>query len=190
VIADLHRMQLVISVSESDIGSVHVGQPATVTVDALPNEEFAARVTSISVLPTSSSGVVSYDVTLQLTQTSSHGAGMSASATIVTAQAAGAVTVENAAISSRGANSTVTVDHNGKMVVTPVITGLAGTNATQIVSGLQPGQEVAIPITTRLATAGSTGTGGTLGGGAGLGGGGGGFLGGGGGIGRFLRGGG
>jgi multidrug efflux pump subunit AcrA (membrane-fusion protein) len=193
VAADLNRMQLEVSVSESDIGSVHVGQPATVTVDALPSMEFAAKVTSISVLPTSSSGVVSYDVTLQLTQTSSQlRAGMSASATIVTGQVTGAVTVDSAAISSRGTSSTVTLDDGGKMVVTPVISGLVGTNATQVVAGLQPGQQVVIPITTRLATAaGSTGAGsGTLGGG-GLGGGAG-LLGGGGGggLGRFLRGGG
>ena len=114
---------------------------------------------------------------------------MSASATIVIAQASSAVTVESAALSSRGSTSTVTVDDNGKMVVTPVITGLVGSTATQIVAGLTAGQTVAIPITTRLATAGATGTGGTLGAG-GLGGlGGAGFTGGGGG-GRFFRGGG
>ena len=182
---------MVVAVSESDIGSVHVNQPATVSVDALPSLEFAAKVTSISVLPTTTSGVVSYDVTLLLTQGSSRlRAGMSATATIVTAQAAGALTVESAAISSRGTGSTVTVDKNGTMVVTPVITGIVGTSATQIVAGLSPGEEVAIPITTRLATSTATGAGGTLGGG-GLGGGGlGGAFGGGGGLGRFARGGG
>jgi HlyD family secretion protein len=172
-------MQMIVSVSESDIGSVHAGQPATVSVSALPNLEFAANVTSISVLPTSSSGVVSYSVTLLLTQGSSElRAGMSATATIVTAQAAGAVTVQSAAISSRGTGSTVTVDKNGTMVVTPVITGIVGSSATQIVAGLSAGEEVAIPIATSVATAGSTGSAGTLGGGlgglAGLGGGGGG----------------
>jgi hypothetical protein len=76
------------------------------------------------------------------------------------------------------------------MVVTPVITGIVGTSATQIVAGLSPGEEVAIPITTRLATSTATGAGGTLGGAGGLGGGGGlgGALGGGGGLGRFARG--
>jgi multidrug efflux pump subunit AcrA (membrane-fusion protein) len=185
-------MQMVVSVSESDIGSVHVNQSATVSVDAIPNLEFAAKVTAISVLPTTSSGVVSYSVTLRLTQGSGQlRAGMSATATIVTAQATGAVTVESAAISSRGTGSTVTVDRNGTMVLTPVITGIVGASATQIVAGLSPGEEVAIPVTTRLATSTATGAGGTLGGaGAGaLGGGrglGGGF--GGGGLGRLARG--
>jgi multidrug efflux pump subunit AcrA (membrane-fusion protein) len=185
---------MTVSVSESDIGSIHVGQPATVSVDALASDEFAAKVTSISVLPTSSSGVVSYDVTLLLTQLSSDvRAGMSATATIVTGQATGALSVDSAAINSRGTTSTVTLDDNGKMTVTPVITGLVGSSSTQIVAGnVKAGEEVAIPITTALATATtSTGTG-TLGG-ASLGGaaalaGAGGFGGGGGA--RFFRGGG
>jgi multidrug efflux pump subunit AcrA (membrane-fusion protein) len=160
-------MQMVVSVSESDIGTIHVGQPATVSVDALTNTEFAAKVTAISVLPTSSSGVVSYNVTLLLTQLSSEvRAGMSATATIITGQATGALTVESAAINSRGTTSTVTLDEGGKMVVTPVITGIVGTTATQIVAGnVKVGDEVAIPVTTALATsAGSTSSSGTLGG--------------------------
>jgi HlyD family secretion protein len=183
-------MQLVVSVSESDIGSIKVGQPATISVAALPSDEYAAKVTAISLLPTSSSGVVSYDVTLRLTQTSKQlRPGMTATATIITAQANDAVNVESAAISSAGSSSTVTVDTNGKMVVTPVITGIVGTTSTQIVAGLQAGEQVAIPISTAIATSSSSTSTGTLGGtSTGLGGGFGGFTGGGGG-GRFGRGG-
>lgn len=158
-------MQLVVSVSEADIGSVKVGQPATISIDALPGEEFAARVAAISLLSSDSSGVVSYDVTIKLTQGSSKlRPGMTATATIVTSQVSDAVNVESAAISSRGTTSSVTVDDDGKMKVTPVITGLVGTTTTQVVAGLKAGQEVAIPISTSIATStATTGTGsGTL----------------------------
>jgi len=191
VLANLSEMQMTVSVSESNIGSVHVGQPATVSIDALPSVELAAKVTAISVLPTSSSGVVSYNVTLLLTQMNSQvRAGMSATATIVTAQAAGALTVESAAINSRGTTSTITLDVGGKMEVTDVITGLVGTSATQIVAGnVKVGDEVAIPVTTALATstAATAGTSGTLGGGS-AGGFGAAALAGGGGGARFFRG--
>jgi hypothetical protein len=192
VLANLDQMQMVVSVSESDISTIHGGEPATVSVDALPDLELAAKVTAISVLPTSSSGVVSYDVTLLLTQLSSQvRPGMSATATIVTAQAAGALTVENAAVNSRGTTSTVTVDDNGKMVVTPVITGLVGSSDTQIIAGnVKVGDEVAIPITTALATAGTTSSSGTLGGASAFGGAGAAAAFGGGGGARFFRGGG
>ena len=191
VVANLNQMQMVVSVSESDIATIHVGQAATVSVDALPNDEFAAKVTAISVLPTSSSGVVSYDVTLLLTQLDSQvRAGMSATATIVTGQAVGALTVDSAAINSRGTTSTITLDENGKMVVTDVITGLVGTSSTQIIAGnVKVGDEVAIPVTTALATASATsGTAGTLGGTSSFGGAA--ALAGGGGFARFGRGGG
>jgi hypothetical protein len=76
------------------------------------------------------------------------------------------------------------------MTVTPVITGLVGSSSTQIVAGnLKVGDQVAIPITTALATAAGTSSSGTLGGASSFGAaalsGGGGFGGG-----RFLRGGG
>jgi hypothetical protein len=63
-----------VSLSESDIGSVKVGQPATVTVNAASGEQFAARVVDIGVLSSSSSSgssssAVSYPVTLSLDQT-------------------------------------------------------------------------------------------------------------------------
>jgi len=192
VLANLSTMQLVVSVSEADIGTIKVGEPATVSVDALPDEEFAAKVTAISVLSTDSSGVVSYNVTLNLTQGSSQlRPGMSATATIISKQVNDAIDVESAAVSSAGTSSTVLLVKNGKTVETPVITGLVGTSATQIVAGLQPGQEVAIRVATSIATAtgtsSSTSTG-TLGGGLGGSGfAGGGFAGGGGG--RFSRGG-
>ena len=100
-----------VSLSESDIGSVKVGQPATVTVNAASGEQFAARVADIGVLSSSSSSgssssAVSYPVTLSLDQTGkSLKAGMSATADIVTAQVTG-IAVPSQALSG----STVTVE--------------------------------------------------------------------------------
>jgi macrolide-specific efflux system membrane fusion protein len=178
VLADLSSMQLEVSVSESDIGDIKVGEPATVSPDALTGQEFAAKVTAISVLSSDSSGVVSYSVTLQLTQSSSElRDGMSATATIIDKQVNNAINVESSAISSAGSGSTVTVVRNGKMVITPVITGLVGSSTTQIVAGLSVGEELAIRQSTSIATATGTSSSsstGTLGGSSsGLGGGGG-----------------
>ena len=53
-LAQISRYKMQVSLSESDIGSVKVGQPATVTVNAASGEEFAARVTEIGVLSSSS----------------------------------------------------------------------------------------------------------------------------------------
>ncbi len=168
----------------SDIGKIAVGQPATVTVDALTNVELAAHVSNVSLLATTSSSVTSYDVTLALDQGSSQlKPGMTATAQVVVSQAEGAVSVPSTAISRTGGQSTVTVRTNGKDVVTPVTTGVVGDSTTQILSGLSPGQQVVITTRINLGTTGTTtGTGtGAIGaaagglGGGGLGGGGGGF---------------
>jgi multidrug efflux pump subunit AcrA (membrane-fusion protein) len=189
---------MTVAFSESDISKVHVGQSATVTLDALPGVELAAHVSQISLVGTSSSGVVSYNATLTLDQTNSQvKPGMSASASVIVGQAQG-VTVPNSAVTGTGSLGTVNLLQSGKTVQKQVVVGLRGDSRTQIVSGLSTGQQLVVTVvlpslsTSSTSTTGSSGTlGGAGAGGAGrfLGGGGGGFFGGGGG-GAFFRGGG
>lgn len=54
-IADLSEKLVKAKVDETDIGSVKVGERATFTVDAYPNEEFSAQVTKISQTDTANS---------------------------------------------------------------------------------------------------------------------------------------
>ena len=117
---------MTVAFSESDISKVSVGQPATVTMDALTGVELAAHVSSISTVGTTSSGVVSYNATLTLDQTNSQvKPGMSASATVITGQVQG-VTVPNQAITGTGSLATVNLLQNGKAVQKQVIVGLRG----------------------------------------------------------------
>ncbi len=175
VLTDLSAMQLVVPLSESEVGSVRVGQPATVTVEALAGDKFAAHVSEVAILSTSNSGVVSYDVTFRLDQMEAGlKPGMSASAEVVIKQAEG-INVPTTAISG----GTVTVVKNGKDVRQRVTTGLAGNSSTIILSGLQAGETIVLPSTTTSTTSGrgtssrsgAAALGGGLGG-AGLGGGG------------------
>ena len=144
-LAQLSRYKMQVSLSESDIGSVKVGQPATVTVNAASGEEFAARVSQIGVLSSSSgsdtSSAVSYPVTLTLDQTSSHlKAGMSATADIVTSQVTG-LAVPSQALTG----STVTVQAaDGTQTTQRVQTGVVGDSTTQIVSGLKAGDTLVV----------------------------------------------
>jgi hypothetical protein len=172
--------QVVVPLSESEIGNVHVGQIATVTVEALEGRKLAARVASLAVLSTSSSGAVSYDVTFQLEQTTAGlKPGMSATAEVVVKQAEG-INVPTSTITA----GSVTVERGGKQVSQAVTTGLAGNSSTIILSGLKAGETVLLPATSSTSTSGASltsklgGRGGGLGGGLG-GGGGGGFPGGG-----------
>ncbi len=52
-VADLERMEVHVDVSEADIVAVKVGDPATIEIDALPNEQFEAEVSEIASSATS-----------------------------------------------------------------------------------------------------------------------------------------
>ena len=89
-IINTSSLTMTVAVSEGDIGEVKVGQPATVTLDAISGLELAAHVAAISANATDSSDVVSYEVTLKLDQTDSLvRSAMSASAEVIVAQASG-----------------------------------------------------------------------------------------------------
>jgi multidrug efflux pump subunit AcrA (membrane-fusion protein) len=147
-LAQISRYKMEVSLSESDIGSVKVGQPATVTVNAASGEQFAARVTDIGVLSSSSSSssssAVSYPVTLSLDQTAKGlKAGMSATADIVTSQVTG-IAVPSQALTG----STVTVEAaDGTETTRAVQTGVVGDSTTQVVSGLKVGDKVVVRST-------------------------------------------
>jgi multidrug efflux pump subunit AcrA (membrane-fusion protein) len=189
VLSDLSSMQLVVPLSESEVINVRDGQPATVTIEALEGTKLAAQVLSVATLPTSSSGVVSYDVTFQLDQLAAGlKPGMSATAEVVVKQAEG-VNVPTTAISA----DTVTVVHDGTDTRRRVVTGLAGDSSTIILSGLSAGEQIVLPVARASSTSSSLfsrlgsrtgalgGAAGGLGGGGGaafFGGGGGGFRGG------------
>jgi hypothetical protein len=178
---------MTVAFSESDISKVKVGQPATVTLDALAGVQLAAHVSSIALVGTTSSSVVSYDAMLTLDQNDSRvKPGMSASASVITGQASG-VTVPNAAVTGSGSLGTVNLMKSGKEVSQQVVVGLRGDSRTQIISGVNAGDQlvitIALPSLSSTSTSGSgSGTlgGGGLGGLGGLGGGGGLFRGGGG----------
>ena len=147
VISNLRSMQVVVPLSEAEIANVHTGQPATVTIEAL-DKKLAAQVVSVAATSTSSSGVVTYDVTFHLDQlVAGLKAGMSAGAEVVIKQAEG-LNVLTSAIS----NGSVTVVRDGKDVSQSVTTGLAGNTSTIILSGLTAGETVLLPSTKTTST--------------------------------------
>lgn len=159
-LAQVSRFRMEVSLSESDVGKVKAGQAATVTVNAVSGTELAAHVERVGVLAASdsSSGAVSYPVTLKLDQRATKlRAGMSATADIVVAQASG-LTLPSQAVTG----SSVTVVRDGERTTQRVQTGVVGESSTQILSGLQEGDEVIVRSASAAAgaSAGAAGQGG------------------------------
>lgn len=61
---DLREMQINAYFTESDIGSVRVGQPVRFRVDAYPEQSFEGRVRQIRLNPKTEQNVVTYDVVI------------------------------------------------------------------------------------------------------------------------------
>jgi hypothetical protein len=136
----------VVPLSETEVKNVKAGEAASVALTALPGRRFAAHVIAVSgSATTSSSGLVTYDVTFQLDQNSGLlRPGMTAEATIVVAQVNDATTVQNDAITTTGGRSTVTVLAGGREQTRSVVLGLQGGSSTQILSGVEPGDQVVV----------------------------------------------
>ncbi len=84
---DLTQMQVNSNVSESDIGSVKEGQPASFSVDAYPGRTFAGKVVQVRNAPVTVQNVVTYDVVVQVENTDlALKPGMTATVTITTAE--------------------------------------------------------------------------------------------------------
>jgi multidrug efflux pump subunit AcrA (membrane-fusion protein) len=181
-ITNLTDLDVVAGFAEADATKIAVGQPATVTLAALPDTEVEGDVTAVSEIPTVVSNVVTYDVTIGLVKPpATVKDGMTANVSVVTESLAGVLELPSAAITTAGTGSTVTLVQGTSHVTRAVVIGLVGSSTTQIVSGLSVGEVVIEPTVSISSTSTSTPTGGGGGGfgGGGFGGGGGGFAGGG-----------
>jgi macrolide-specific efflux system membrane fusion protein len=156
VITDPDVYQATITLAESDINQVKVGQRAILTYDALPDLRQTGKVTRVDATGTNESGVVSYSVVVTPDQLDeSVRGGMTVSVTIVTQVAQNVLAVPSSAVKSSARGKYVQILQNGQPVSVEVEVGIANDSYTEIKSGLSEGQEIVIGT--------STGGGGTTG---------------------------
>jgi macrolide-specific efflux system membrane fusion protein len=169
VLTDLANLTVKANVAEIDVSKLKADQPATVTVNALPDTTIAAKVSSVDLTPTTTNNVVSFGAYLVLTQPQAGlRPGQSASVSITVARADDVLAVPSAAVRGSGAQSTVTVLSDGAQVSRTVEVGLRSESLVQITSGLTEGEQVVLAASSTTAPAG--GGAGRLGGGGGGGG--------------------
>jgi HlyD family secretion protein len=162
VAADLKRMEVNASVSESDIGGVAVGQDVAFTVDAYPGQPFEGRVTQVRNSPITVANVVTYEVLVTVDNAELKlKPGMTANVTITTATRNDAIRVPTSALRFRPspnlsaaaatpparAGATVwVVGADGELQPVSVTTGIADEKFTEILSGLEPGARVVTAV--------------------------------------------
>jgi HlyD family secretion protein len=159
---DLTKMQVDTNVDESDVGRIHLDQPATFTVDAWPGRIFRGQVAQIRQAPINVQNVITYDVVVRVSNDDLKlFPGMTANVTIFTGHASNALRVPKAALRFRPKGAPVpsrgkgvagavpdtqpvyVLDGNGQPKQVRVKFGLSDANYLEVVSGnLQEGQAV------------------------------------------------
>src|SRR5882724_4237392 len=144
---DFSMLSIKAQVSEVDIPNVHVGQKATVTLDAFADKTFVGTVTSVDTIGTTSSGVVTYNVYISLVEPpATIQPGMTASVIIQTNRKEDVLQVPTSAIQTTNGTPTVRVLKNGQVTAVPVETGITSDSTTEITSGLSEGDTVVTSI--------------------------------------------
>lgn len=139
-------MSLSVTVDESDILSVSVGQRASVTVDAIDDASFNGEVSSIDKVGTSSSGVTVYTAEVSVEKGDGMLSGMSASATINIDGTENALLIPTDALNKTSDTYYVYTSadsENGTLGgMVEVTIGISNSNYTEILSGLTEGETV------------------------------------------------
>lgn len=149
-ITNYSSLQTTISVDELDITKVEVGQAVKITASAFEDETFEGKVTKVSNEGTSSNGVSTFDVTVQITDPKNLKIGMSTEASITIESKEDALYVPVEAVYKSGEEKYVLVPETSddpaqstKQVT--VETGIANDTYVEITSGLAEGESVQIP---------------------------------------------
>ena len=135
-IDDLSRLLVDVDVSEVDINSVSLGQPVSLSFDAILGKSYHGEVVEVAQTGTSVSGVVNFKVTVQLNDAdSSVKPGMTAAVNITVQQLNDVVLIPNRAVRLSDANRVVYLLVNGQSVKTNITLGASSESMSVLIGG-------------------------------------------------------
>ena len=160
IASDLKKMEVDTNVSESDIGGLQQGSPATFTVDAFPRRTFSGKVAQVRQSPQTVQNVVTFDVVVSVDNSDlALKPGMTTATRIIIDQRPDAVRAPSRALrfkpsgpsdpsSASPAEATqvrLWMLREGKPVAVPVTTGLDDDSFVEIIDGdVKPGDQVIV----------------------------------------------
>ena len=146
LLVDTSEIQMRGYIDEIDIATVKVGQSANITLDALPDDEVNGEVAFISLVGTTLVGVVSYDTTITLENpTTELRDGMTATAEVIIERRDDILFIPNRALRGTWETPKVLVFVDGQQEEREVTLGLTDGINTEILSGLDEGEELVLP---------------------------------------------
>lgn len=133
---DLSSLLVDVEVSEVDINNVSVGQPVTLSFDAILGKDYYGRVVEVAQTGTSTQGVVNFKVTVELTDADQQvKPGMTAAVNIVVEEMQDVVLVPNRAVRLVDSQRVVYLLVDGKPVKTEIRLGPSSDTMSVVAGG-------------------------------------------------------
>lgn len=135
-IDDLSRLLVDVEITEVDINRIRVGQPVTMTLDAVPEKEYSGRVIEVSRVGIPAQGLVNFTVTVEIGNPDDGvRPGMTAGVNIITDLVENILLVPNRAVRLRDGQRIVYVLRNGLPVIEDIELGLTSDTQSELVGG-------------------------------------------------------
>jgi len=161
-IDDLSQMKVDVQVSEVDINSVQIGQPVTLTFDAISGKTFTGKVVKVATAGNTVQGAVDFTVTVALTNAdNSVKPGMTAAVTVIVKQINNVLLVPSRAVRLVNNQLIVYILKNGQPQEVNVALGASSDTMSEVVSGsLKAGDTIILnPPSNLFSRSGNNGSG-------------------------------
>jgi HlyD family secretion protein len=140
IVTDLSKMEINAMVSEADIGGVEASQKVNFTVDAYPSRTFNGQIRQVRYEPITNQNVVTYTTVVDVNNADLKlRPGMTANASIITAERSSVMRVPNSALRFRPPEGAI-VQGN-----TNVLAGSSSTNRLSVSQADRPGGRPGFP---------------------------------------------
>jgi HlyD family secretion protein len=156
-IDNLSNLVVAVQVTEVDINGISVGQPATITFNAIPNKTYKGTVIQTDLAGNVSQNSTTFSVNVQITNADDLiKPGMAANVTIITKQVNNALLVPSTSIfTDNNGQQYVYLIQNGSPTAVPVTTGAASDTTTQITGNtLREGDTIILSFASSSSTSG------------------------------------
>ena len=144
-LTNYNSLQTVVQIDELDISKIKKGQPVDLKVNAFSDQPYTGKVKAIADEGTSSNGVSTFDVTIQIDKPDNLKVGMSVEASILTVSKKNAIYVPLEAVHSAYGEKYVNLASNAGTEKQTVKTGIANEDYVEITDGVSAGETVQLP---------------------------------------------
>ncbi|MGB8648591.1 MAG: efflux RND transporter periplasmic adaptor subunit [Anaerolineae bacterium] len=149
-VADIDHLQITLNIDETDIPRVALGQKVAMDLDAFPGQTIAGTVSEIAPGAATVQGVVNYEVKIDVAASDMPvKMGMTANANVEVAHKNNVLLVPNRAVRASNNKRYVTIYANAVQKEVQVQLGLSNDQESEVISGINEGDQVVTAVTTQ-----------------------------------------